>query len=168
MLSAPSPAVYSERRVRFLHRRVAGGIRADVVSEWTRIIDEIDANDDESEDDVVDVGQSGDDGLVTRSKAHFTECIKEGLTHWKELSLRGEGRRRRRRSTTDAGESRVPLDGVAGKDIVDGATRDVQVLPRPPADRRVGWTQRQVNNLMLYIVNSLAASRIIYIMSIRV
>ena len=147
MLSAPSPAVYSERRVRFLHRRAAGGIRADVVSEWTRIIGEFDVPDDESEeDDVVDVGLSGDDGLITRSKGHFTECIKEGLIHWKELSLRGEGGRSRR-DTSDVGESRVPLDGVAGNDIVDDGTRDVQVLPRPPVDRRVGWTQRQVNNL---------------------
>ena len=146
MLSAPSPAVYSERRVRFLHRRVAGGIRADVVSEWTRIIGEFDVPDDKSEDDVVDVGLSGDDGLITRSKGHFTECIKEGLIHWKELSLRGEGGRSRR-DTSDVGESRVPLDGVAGNDIVDDGTRDVQVLPRPPVDRRVGWTQRQVNNL---------------------
>ena len=154
MLSAPSPAVYSERRVRFLHRRVAGGIRADVVSEWTRIIGEFDATDDESEDDVVDVGLSGDGGLVTRSKGHFTECIKEGLIHWKELSLRGEGRRSRR-DTSDAGESRVPLDGVAGNDIVDDGTRDVQVLPRPPVVRPVGWTQRQVNNSSLEAVSRL-------------
>ena len=148
MFSAPSPAVYSERRVRFLHRRAAGGIRADVASEWTRILGEYDARDDADEsegDDVVDVGHSGDDGLVTRSKGHFTECIKEGLLHWKELS----DKRRGRRGTLDAGESRVPLDGVAaGKDIVDDGAREVQVLPRPNTDRRTGWAQRQVHYKM--------------------
>ena len=142
MFSAPSPAVYSERRVRFLHRRAAGGIRADVASEWTRIIGEFDTreDDDSEEDDVVDVGQSGDDGLVTRSKGHFTESIKEGLLHWKELS----DKKRRRGDTLDGRESRVPLDGVAaGKDIVDDGAREVQVLPRPNTVRRTGWAQRQ-------------------------
>ena len=145
MFSAPSPAIYSERRVRFLHRRAAGGIRADVASEWTRIIGEFDARVDddgesEGDDDVVDVGHSGDDGLVTRSKGHFTESIKEGLLHWKELS----DKKRRRRDTLDGRESRVPLDGVAaGKDIVDDGAREVQVLPRPNTVRRTGWAQRQ-------------------------
>ena len=143
MFSAPSPAVYSERRVRFLHRRAAGGIRPEVASEWTRIIGEFDARDDaddESEgDDVVDVGESGDDGLVTRSKGHFTESIKEGLLHWKELS----DKKRRRRDVLDGRESRVPLDGVAaGKDIVDDGAREVQVLPRPNTVRRTGWARR--------------------------
>ena len=148
MFSAPSPAVYSERRVRFLHRRAAGGIRADVASEWTRIIGEFDTREDD-DSDVVDVGQSGDDGLVTRSKGHFTESIKEGLLHWKELS----DKKRRRRDVLDGRESRVPLDGVAaGKDIVDDGAREVQVLPRPNTVRRTGWAQRQAFQNVTFIV----------------
>ena len=131
--------------MRFLQRRVAGGLRPDVVSEWTRIIGEFDAiSDDDSGGDVTDVGQSGDDGLVTRSKGNFTGCIKEGLIHWRELSSRNQDGRKKR-DTSDVGESRVPLERVAGNDIVDDGAREVQVLPRPPRDQR--WTQRQVNNV---------------------
>ena len=134
----PSQAVYSERRVRFLHRRIPGGIRADIASEWTRIIDEID-----EVDGAVDVGENGD-AVVTRKKGHFTKAVKEALRHWKEWSVG----RRKRRVTTDVGvgESRVPLDAVAGNDIVDATTAvEVQVLPRPPRGP-AGWGERQVKH----------------------
>ena len=131
----PSPDIYSERRVRFLHRRIPGGIRADVASEWTRIIDEIDE---------VDIGESGD-ALVTRRKGHFTKAVKEGLRHWKEWNV-GGGRKRRETTDVGVGESRVPLDAVTGNDIVDATTAvEVQVLPRPPRGPR-GWGERQAKH----------------------
>jgi hypothetical protein len=131
MFSPATTADFSERRVRFLHRRAAGGIRDDVAKEWTKIIEE---GDDEVEDGDDALDGAGD-GVITRTKGSLLETAKDGIKYWKEWRRKGAT------ATATAQSVAMEQEGV-GRDLVDDATRQVHPRPQQQEGESDGWRER--------------------------